>query len=68
MKRSRLCLILGLLCFNFSLFSQKNMVFKFKGEIIGGLEFKENSKLIGTELALELPLYGDHKWEFVYNL
>lgn len=47
--------------------AQKNMIFRFKGEAKAGIDYKADCNQAGTEIALELPLFGDKNWDYVYN-
>ena len=48
--------------------AQENTIYKIKVEALGGRTFlKDKDNYFGIEGALELPLYGNHNWEYAYN-
>ena len=47
--------------------AQKNTIYKFKGEVLGGAVLNDKSSCFGVEAALELPMYGNHNWEYAFN-
>lgn len=69
MVKIRILVIVSIL-FNlasFESYAQKNMIFKFKAEVFGGKVSSGGGVDAGIETALELPLFGDHNWEYTYN-
>lgn len=48
-------------------FAQQNMIFSFKAENFAGKTTDGGGYNAGIETALELPLLGDHNWEYTYN-
>ncbi len=53
----------------FDSFGQKNMIFKFSSDLIGGKDFSgvKNDWTFADELAVELPLYGDWNQDYTFN-
>jgi len=47
--------------------AQRNTIYKVKLEALGGIVLKDQGNCLGIEGALELPLYGNHNWEYTYN-
>ncbi len=62
-------ILLLFLCFlcTTNMAAQKNTIYKFKGEVVGGTVLNDEGNSLGIEAALELPLYGNHNWEYAYN-
>jgi len=57
------------LCFlgTLNVAAQKNTIYKFKAEGLGGIVLNNQGYAFGVEAALELPLYGNRNWEYTYN-
>jgi len=47
--------------------AQKNAIYKFKAEALGGIVTNDDGFCYGIESAFELPLYGNRNWEYTYN-
>ena len=51
----------------FSATAQNNQVLKFKAEYFPGIVLNEKGSCSGFEAALELPMYGNHNWDYAFN-
>lgn len=63
------CLIFALLFIGATVSAQQNTIFRIKAEGQYGwlLDKSKGTPLYGGEAALELPLFGNHNWEYTYN-
>lgn len=51
-----------------SMKAQQNTIFRVKAEgLYGWLLDKSEGNAVGGEMAMELPLLGNHNWEYTYN-
>lgn len=61
-------LLVFLVVGSFSLKAQQNTIFRVKAEgYYGWLLHYSEGNAIGGEVAMELPLLGNHNWEYTYN-
>lgn len=56
-----------MLCFSFVMEAQQNTIFRIKAEGRYGWLLNRKGTVAGGEAAMELPLYGNHNWEYTYN-
>lgn len=52
---------------NFSANAQQNTIFRIKAEGQYGWLLNSSGNAVGGEAALELPLLGNHNWEYTYH-
>ena len=50
-----------------SLNAQQNTIFRAKAEGHYGWNLCDGGNLVGGEVGMELPLLGNHNWEYAYN-
>ena len=59
--------ILAVASFHFSSSAQQNTIFRIKAEGQYGWLLNSSGNVVGGEAALELPLLGNHNWEYTYH-
>lgn len=65
----RLLCVLGALLMMSSLHlnAQQNTIFRAKAEGHVGYNLTDKCKMVGGEVGMELPLLGNHNWEYTYH-
>ena len=66
-KRLLVALFLPVLLGVQSISAQQNTIFRAKAEGHFGWNLQDEGNVAGAEVGMELPLLGNHNWEYAYN-